>query len=221
MGVHMRWWEIPDWWVAIGTMLAVLVALFGDRWKRWLFPPRFSIALKSPSGEPTPVTLTAPDGTTSVQKGRYYHLEVGNKGTIATNAAVYLISIMLPSAGGGWHQNWRGEVPFTWRHAELHGAFRSIGLTPVDADVVSLVKDKWVELCVLIRPNALPYSGTPSFPGRWRGEMKMVITVQVKASEGQSNPQLFLVAWDGLWEDGDEEIKRHLRIVPIRSVADA
>lgn len=217
----MGWWANPDWWVAIGTLGAVLIALFGDRWKRWLFPPRFKISLKSQAGAPTPVTLTAPDGTVRTEKGRYYHVRVANTGTVATNAAVFLTSVMLPSAGGGWHQAWSGEVPLTWSHPELYGVFRSIGVTPVDADLLSLIKDKWVELCVLIRPNALPHDSIPPIhPGRWRDTMQIVVTVQVKATEGQSEPRLFHIAWDKSWEDGDEEIKRHLCIKPIETLAD-
>lgn len=217
----MTWWQDPNWWVATGTIAAVLVALFGDRLKRWMFPPRFSISLKSESGEPTPVTLISPDGTRETDKGRYYHLQVTNKGTVATNAAVYLTSVMLPSAGGGWHQAWSGETPLTWRHAELHGFFRSIGLTPVDADFLSLVKDKWVELCVSVRLNALPHDNIPPInPGRWRDKMEIVVTIQVKATEGQSKPRLFHIAWDRIWEDGDMEIRRHLRIRPVDTLAD-
>lgn len=217
----MGWLGDPEWWVAIGTIGAVLVALFGDWLKRWVFPPRFSLSLKSPSGVLTPVNLTAPDGTVSTKPGRYYHIRVTNKGAVATNAAVYLTSVMLPSAGGGWHQAWTGEVPLTWSHAELYGAFRSIGLTPVDADLISLVKDKWVELCVLIRPNALPHDSIqPVLPGRWRDKMQIVVTVQVKATEGQSEPLLVHIEWDKSWQDGDEEIKRHLSIRPINSLAD-
>lgn len=55
----MDWWTDPYWWVqavaALGTVSAVGVALFIDPIKRWLWPPKFDIALKSASGELTPV----------------------------------------------------------------------------------------------------------------------------------------------------------------------
>jgi hypothetical protein len=222
----MNWWSDPHWWVqavvAFGTLLAVIVALFAEPLKRWLCPPEFILGLKSDSGELTPVTIQDPNtGKTRSEQARYYHLSVKNSGwSTAKNTAVYVTHIMLRGAGGIWYQAWSGETPLTWRHSELYPLMREIGTTPVDADLFSLVRNKWLELCVVVRPNALPTDMPNDLPGRWREKIDMVVTVQVKSTDAQSVPKLFHVVWDGSWQDGDAEIVRHLRIRPISDISE-
>jgi hypothetical protein len=75
--------EMPScqfWWnwgaqvaIAVGTIAAVVVALFGG-WLRYrLAPPRLVLRLGDNCGVKTPVTLTAPDGSTreTVRLGRF------------------------------------------------------------------------------------------------------------------------------------------------------
>ncbi len=119
------WWKDANWWVqaavAISTFLVALIALFGDFFKKRLFPPKLTMELKSKSGEFIPLKLHDPgiDKTTDAN-ARYYHLSVENKGhSIATNTGVYLTSIMLRGAGGDWHQKWNGEALLSWRNGVL------------------------------------------------------------------------------------------------------
>ena len=196
----MSWWENPDWWVAIGTLGVVFVALFGERLKRYVWPPRLTITLKSESGEATPVGVEDPKtGEVRREQGRYYHLTVKNGGSLATNVAIYLTGVMLRGAGNTWYQAWKGEAPFFWRHGELYPLLRPVGLTPIDADLFEWVKDKWLDFRVLIRPNALPGNTIAPFahvPGRWRQPVEMITTVQAKATEGVSAAYLFYVDWN-------------------------
>lgn len=218
------WLADPYWWVdaivALGTLLAVVVALFAEPLKRWLCSPKFEIKLKSESGELTPVTLKdTHTGQIRSEQGRYYHLSVRNSGcSTAKNTAAYLTHLMLRGAGGVWYQAWRGEAPLSWRHGELYPLLREIGSTPVDADIFALVRNKWLDLCVVMRPNALP-TDTDS-PGRWREAIEMVVTVQIKATDARSEQKLFHVVWDGGWQDGDAEIVRHFQIRPINHISE-
>lgn len=216
----MDWWTDPYWWVqaivAFGTVSAVVVALFIDPIKRWLWPPKFDIALKSASGELTPVKLHDPTtDKISANVARYYHLSVKNSGSIAHNAAVYLTAIMYKTSGGAWEEKWTGDVPLVWRHAEIYPLWRDIGASAVDADLFELMQLKWLEVRVVVRPNSLPHTtrdDLPANPGRWRTPINMIIKVQVKSADGESNPRLFYVAWDGQWADGATEIMQCLNI---------
>ena len=64
------WW---NWWpqlaVAVGTIGAVLVALFGQAFRAKFFPPKLSLRLENTSGEAI---------QESAWKARYYHLRVSN-----------------------------------------------------------------------------------------------------------------------------------------------
>ena len=219
------WSADPYWWVdaivALGTLLAVVVALFAEPLKRWLCSPKFEIWLKSENGELTPVKLKDPVTNQSrSEQGRYYHLSVKNSGcSTAKNTAAYLTHLMLRGAGDTWYQAWSGEAPLSWRHGELYPLLREIGSTPLDADLFALVRNKWLDLRVVIRPNALPTDCDA--PGRWREKIEMVVTVQIKATDAQSEQKLFHVEWDGGWQDGDAEIVRHFRIKPINNVSEA
>jgi len=215
----MAWYQNPDWWAAIGTIGAVVVALFGERLKRLIWPPRLRIALKSNSGEATPVGIRDPrTGDVRAEQGRYYHLSVSNRGSPATNVAVYLTGVMLRGAGNTWYPAWKGEAPFFWRHGELYPLLRPVGFASIDADFFEWVKGKWIDLRLVIRPNAVPGNTVEPHavaPGRWRAPVEMILTVQAKATEGQSPPYLLYVDWKGGWSEGETEILRLLHVKPI------
>jgi hypothetical protein len=42
MGIS--WWKRPDWWAAIGTIAAVIIALFNERIQRWLLRPKLRLS---------------------------------------------------------------------------------------------------------------------------------------------------------------------------------
>jgi len=214
------WYEDPNWWVqaavAFATFLVAFIALFGDQLKRRYFPPVLTLELKSKPGEPIELSLHDPiNDTVKKAKGRYFHLSVANNGwSIATNAGIYLTSIMLRGVGGDWHQTWNGDAPLSWRNGALYPLLREIGATAIDADFFYLVENKWLEACVVdgARSNNIPTDSEPFRPGRWRKKIEMIVTVQAKSTESASSPYMYYVAWDGKWEEGDSEILRHIKI---------
>ena len=222
------WWKDPNWWVqavaAIATFIVAFVALFGDVLKRRMFPPKLALSLKSECGELTNLTLHDPfKDEISKAEGRYFHVSVVNSGfSIATNTGVYITSIMLRGAGGAWHQKWNGDALLAWRNGGLYPVLRDVGSTTIDADFFYLVENKWLELCVVeaARSNNIPTDSEPFRPGRWRKKIEMIITVQAKSTESMSEPYMFEVAWDGIWEEGDKEILRHIKIKHIQSIND-
>ncbi len=58
------WGLIVQVAIAVGTIGAVVVALFGGWLRGHLVPPKLILKLKNTEGSMTPVTLTEPDGST-------------------------------------------------------------------------------------------------------------------------------------------------------------
>lgn len=142
--------------IAVGTIAAVIVALFGG-WLRARFaPPKLVLGLENELGVKTPVNLTAPDGSTREALSRWYHVRVDNKRrwSPATQVQVFLLRIEEPDASGEYQITWLGEIPIRWRDQEIKPLVRTIGYA-ADCDLCSVVKDKWVELHPLIAPMAL------------------------------------------------------------------
>lgn len=49
-----------------------------------------------------------------------------------------------------------------------------------------------------------------------RGACDLTLTFQARANEGDSPPLRVRVVWDGQWEDGAQEMRRHLAIETLR-----
>lgn len=203
------WWT---WWVrlgaAIATLLAVVVALFGDRLRAKLFAPKLRLELLSPHGQKTDVTITSGE-TSRLESARYYHVRLTNgvPWPKATQTLVYLMRVEEPGPDGILQVRWSGDVPLKWQWHEIHPLQRTVGPEAV-CDLCSVVKGKWLELHTVIRPTALePYRlkrvGTP---------VAMTVILQARSNEGNSPITPFAIAWDGNWDDGDAEMAQHLII---------
>lgn len=198
------WW---NWWVqfgvAVGTLAAVFVALFGDWLKAKLFRPDLTLSLVNPRGELTTAVLMSPSGETREEKARFYHVRVSNRvrWPTATQVQVHLIRLEEPGPDGELQLKWLGDVPMRWKSQEIQPLSRTVG--PVaDCDLCSIVKGKWLELHPLIVPNNLP--------ARRREKADMVVSLQARSNEGESNIYRFRISWDGQWQDGESEMVHHL-----------
>src|SRR5438067_5434691 len=93
------WWS---WWVnvaiGVGTIGAVLAALFGEAVRGWLFKPRLVLAVANALGERQQVQLTSPSGQPRQEEARFYHLRVSNSRgwPKATEVQVFLARIEEP-----------------------------------------------------------------------------------------------------------------------------
>ena len=120
-----------------------------------------------------------------------------------TQSGVWLMRVEEPGPGGDLVGTWTGNIPLQWRNQESYPPSRTIG-SAAHCDLCNVVKDKWVEIRPLIIPNNL-------VPRR-KEATKMVVTLQARANEGESELVRFQIAWDGKWEDGDIEMGNHLRV---------
>lgn len=194
--------------VAVGTIGAALVALFGQAFRAKFFPPLLSLTLVSVEGEKTPIRLTWSENgqpKTRVEDGRYYHLRVSNgrRWSPANQVQIFLLRLEEPGPDGEFRSTWVGEVPLRWRNQETVPLLRTIGPS-ADCDLCGVVKDKWLELLTLIAPFNLDV--------KRREGSSIVLSVQARGNEADSKILRVQISWDGKWEDGALEMKSHLTI---------
>lgn len=202
------WW---NWWVSFGaalaTFAAVFVALFGEWLRAHLFSPKLKLELKNSFGEKTSVTLTWEDENgvqhQRTEDARYYHVKVTNhsRWPRATQVQVYLTRVEEPGPDNELKITWGGEIPLQWRHQAIHPFARTIG-PAIDCDLCSIVKGKWVQLHPLIVPNNLAAIR--------RNPTTMVLSLQARSNEGESEITRFQISWNGGWADGEKEMTQHL-----------
>jgi hypothetical protein len=207
------WW---NWWVnaavAVGTFLAILAALFGDKLKNIWFKPKLILTLRSKIGERTPMHLEWVDHKglqTKETQARYYHLQVSNQNRwpIATDVQLILIRLEEPGPNGVLQGTWVGDVPIRLRHQEIYPMARNIGPT-ADYDLCSVRQDGVFGLHPLIMtPLNLVHIKNKA--------ATMVVSLQARSNEADSKIYRFRIAWDGKWEDGDSEMLRHFIVEDI------
>jgi hypothetical protein len=210
------WW---NWWVSVGvaiaTLAAALVALFGDWIKSRLFSPKLKLSLRNDVGDRTTVTTQWETEQGLQQRNaeaRYYHVKVENKTRWphANRTQVYLVRVEEPGPGGDLQITWSGELPLQWTHQAIHPVARTIGPSAY-CDLCSVVKGQGVQLHPLIVPN--------NFPVIKRSKVTLFVSLQAKGIEGESPIARFRIAWDGNWEDGETEMKRHLSVKEVTEKA--
>src|ERR1700676_4833591 len=99
--------------VAIGTIGAVIVALFGDWFRFKLFRPTLNIRLLDPEGE-APLLMPDPNGVIA-DFARWYQFRVGNSRRWLlklTDADVRLLQVEELGQGSiGWGSAWGARAP--------------------------------------------------------------------------------------------------------------
>ncbi len=211
------WW---NWWVsvavAIGTIATVIVALFGQGFRSKFFPPQLVLKLAVTEGEKARVRLAWLDQGEPKERwedARYYHLRVSNerRWSPANNVQVFLIRMEEQGPDSELQITWSGEVPMRWRLQEVFPPARTIG-PAADCDLCSVVKGKWLELLPLVAPYNMDV--------KRRQKSLVVLSLQARGNEADSPILRVQISWDGGWEDGAQEMKRHL-VVKVLDVQEA
>ncbi len=202
------WW---NWWVnaavALGTLAAVLVALFGRVLQSKLFPPVLQMSLVCPEGEKGRIKYSLRESV-SFEDARYYHMRVENlrRWSPALDVQVFMTRLEEPGPDGSLHVVWTGNLPMGWRHREISPLTRTIG-PATDCDLCCVTKNKRLDLLPLIVPLQLDIRRT--------SKCQMVVSLQAKSHLADSSVYRVQIAWDGEWNDGETEMMRHLRVTEI------
>jgi hypothetical protein len=198
---------IVNGFVAVGTVGAVIVALFFDHLRAKFWPPTLNVSLLSDEGEKVDF-----DGGTGVE-GRFYHLRIenGRRWSPATSVGLHLLRFEKRGVDGNFEPEWAGDVQIRCRNQWLYSLQREIG-SPVDYDICSVKSGQNPELQIypIVRPNNL----TVARSGGW----EFVAWFQAKSTQVDSRIIGIQVLWDGAWHSGDKEMKTHLKITPVPPV---
>jgi hypothetical protein len=186
------WWN----WVvsvatAVGTISAVVVALFLALRRP---KPSLNLKLLRPEGERTHLN--------SGELVRYYHLHVWNerRSCPADEVQVFLRRMEEPTSA---NEPWQGDVPFRWRDQESIPKTLRIG-TGRDCDLCIVGRDSGLRLMPLFTPNSLK--------AHRLGACVLVLFVQARSNQVDSELQRIQISWDGMWDDEDEKMRKHLVI---------
>ncbi|MFN3746351.1 MAG: hypothetical protein ACK4TL_16740 [Hyphomicrobiaceae bacterium] len=201
--------------IAVGTVGAVIVALFGDRLRS---RPHLIVQLRDAKGYRIDRSFVRfPDEY--VSPSLWFHLKVSNARrsyTTAHETQLYLLSVQVPDAAGAFVPEWSGAIPLQVRDraAVLSGA--TLG-PDIEFDLFSVTKNAemngapFLELHPVIRPNNLKAAT--------HGPYKSLLTFQARSIEADSEPLNVSIVWDGEWSDDPERMARHL-VVEMRAGCD-
>ena len=195
------------------AVTAVLVAIFRDWFRVKLFSPNLSVTLDRQQGYLADIDLlwSDEDGThhSRKEKARFYHLNVKNtrRWSKAQQVQLFLVAVEVHGEGGTVQESWTGNIPLRWRYQESNPLVQTIG-HEAQCDLCTVVRGKWLELNPLFRPDELP--------GPWKDAVTVHLSLQLRSLEIDLEPMKIGLIWDGKWEDGEIEIKRHFMLkVPL------
>ncbi|MBZ5698972.1 MAG: hypothetical protein LAN18_10555 [Acidobacteriia bacterium] len=196
------WYMVVQVLVAVGTVGAVVATLV-QAFRGKLWPPKLSLFLRSEVGEKTRYSNPAPGHAPDV---RYYHLCVTNERSWspARDLSVHLMRIDQPGPDDKFQIKWSGDVPICCRDQQIYPLKQTIG-SPIEYDICCVGKNP----CVL---RILPIIAPNNLTTQWTGPVKINLLLQVKCSENSSARASVQISWDGTWDDGDAEMKKHFKI---------
>ena len=194
------WW---NWWVqvavAVGTIGAVVTALWAAL--RQPYRPLLKLKILREDGERAFLE--------SGEDARYYHIKVWNENrstSLASRVQVYFTLLEeTDKPNGNLREVWQGNLPLRWRDQEYVPRFQKIG-SAKDADLCMIRKQGGLSLLPLFMPyNLLPYAHR-------KGACRLVLSLQARSNQADSEPLRIQICWDGIWADGDTEMKEHLQV---------
>lgn len=213
--------------VAVGTLMAASVALFGDKLKILAFRPELRFSIPSARGELTTIHHREPrairdeEGTANVglvkmekvgeTKARYYHGYVSNprREIPLERAAAYLLAVHKLVAGDVYEKQWTGKVPLKWRSEEQTFVTKTIG-PGWYVDICHVTEEPALCFAPVIVPNNLPNKWTPD--ALERGEANLCLTVVVQSDVVDSRRTYIQAVWNGRWDPAESEMEKHFKI---------
>jgi hypothetical protein len=183
--------------VAVGTLLAVVVALYVAMRKPK--PPLLRLKVLREEGEGTELN--------SGEHVRYYHLEVWNdeRSSTATRVQVYL-TLLEELKHGGWEQVWRGNLPLRWRDQDFVPKFQKLG-SARDCDLCVIGQHSGLSLEPPFWPNSLR-----RFAYQRNRECTLMLSLQARSNQADSEVIRIQIHWDGIWARDDSDIQEHLQV---------
>ncbi len=187
--------NLPEIITAIGTLLAVVVALFGKDIRRLWAGPKLSLRLFDSKGE----IIKLNNGDSAL----FFHLIAENKKVDVANNALVFLTRIDENWEGGKRNLWAGEVPLRWKYAEMF-PFQARILGAEQQSDLFLVNQNGLMIMTVFKPNNLQIV--------WEKSCNIYLTAIVKSDQANSKPLNLHIVWDGEWIDSPEEMKKHLSV---------
>jgi hypothetical protein len=193
---------------AVGTLAVAVMAIWGERVRSWLTPPKLVIQPYTLRGDPTFLTYDTAGGTGVGQRAMYYHLKVVNIRPWLTvhNCRVLLKALSRRGPDGQFHPvPMAVPLQFIWAPSED---------TPSEITITNehvLDFGRLVEGGDRFAPMLRWYAN--NFEGLVRKNEAVRYYLEINASNFVSRRYyVFEVACDGEWHFEPEKMQQHLRI---------
>jgi len=190
--------DIAQVFIAMGTLMVAVVAIWGDWFRDKFAPPKLNVELRETKGNLTWYT----DGTPTY----YWHLRVKNSRTWspARGVQVKIIEVKRQAEDNQFHQV---DLPAS---VQLRQPFPS---SPINSDSVIYTEKLWDFGELKNGFDRFVFTISPR-PNNWKGDVMSGDAVQVKviavAGNHRSKPYYVQITWDGLWADDPDELDQHL-----------
>lgn len=190
--------------VALGTIGAVVVALFGG----WIRGRRILLLahIEQRHGTAVPIVIASSEPEVFPDKEiptRFYQLRISNRSRLfaAHGAYVWLTRIEnldQPDA------IWSGEIPMRWQHCDLMPGSRTIG-EPANVDIFA-ISDTDNAAILRLQPNIVP----TNLPLHHVSSVRLRLTVELRCVERAPQRLRLRVDWTGRWAPSDAEMQHNM-----------
>jgi len=201
--------------VAVGTLAAVVAAIFQDQIRAWYHPLKLSLEIPE---SPTSITTTVVNGFPFTVLLRFLRVVNKSADSMPRHCRVVLMGIERISENHRWAPV-PYPVPFQlpWAPQGLH-AERNI--TVVRSEIVDFMQ--LVPAASPVAPNnyfgPVLYAYPNDFQGRGGPGETLRYLLEIQA-ENLPRPlsYTFEVSWDGFWAPDTEAMRGHFTVRPIRT----
>jgi hypothetical protein len=204
--------QIIQLFVAIGTILVAILAIWGD-WFRFKLGlrPGLVLSLHDPKGEFITIDESIDGLKIESTPTYYYHLKVSNKKrwTQAINVRVVITSLLTSTSDGHLvNQPLAGPLQLMWRHSQFHPPYSIVG--PDDyCDLGFIKRGQNFKLTPVINPNNFPATLQPN-------KMRRLI-LKAEADNAESNNLIIDIHWDGMWVADQNLMASHLVVKKVNN----
>jgi hypothetical protein len=179
--------------------MAVVVAIWGERIRQRWVKPKLKISLSQPTGS----LNRRADG----KWAWYYSINVVNKrrSSPAISVRVLLIAIEKKRPDGNWIPIvFSAPVQVMWRWPNVTPQYTTIG--PDEISTFGFIVEDSTEFALQLYwcPNNLIPKFPPNEPVR--------LSFKAASDMAESNILTVEIAWDGKWEDDDNEMLQHMKV---------
>lgn len=183
---------VIDGAIAFGTIAVAVLAIWGDKWRAYLAPPKIELRPHTSHGTPAILTVPGAQMPSGGKHGLYYHLKAVNVGHLTVeNCRVLLIGISRRGAEGNYSPTpFPVPFPYIWSGEDFGPELVTVTTERV-LDFGRLMADS-----NKFEPRLR--SGPNNFDGYVRRGESVRYTLAIDASNYRPRKsQVFEVNWDG------------------------